>query len=224
MRGGSAGCALLALMRWSTRSLCRRPVSDGGAGAQRLRPLPSRRVYLRVVAALVRLTVFEAAVFFLPTDDAPDDGADDFFAPAFTPGLRAAVFFLRIEVAAAGGGTGMPSSLPLVDRAPPFNFFEAPSSWRCNEPIIRPRDSADRISSELSMPGVRRAGSAFPCLAIQVPPRGPSCPRALERASSGPACVRPRFHISLHRCRGAPKIWVWPSRIPFCCCLRRLLS
>jgi hypothetical protein len=63
------------------------------------------------------------------------------------------------------------TSCPFRPKAPVnfggLDFFDAPSSWRCNEPIMRPRDSAERMISDSSVPERgRRAGSVFPCLAI----------------------------------------------------------
>jgi hypothetical protein len=72
--------------------------------------------------------------------------------------------------------SGMPGRFSMTSSAVSDMRLPAPSSCRCSVPIIRPRDSAERISSDSSSRDRSRcflAGSTLPRLAIQAPPRGP---------------------------------------------------
>jgi hypothetical protein len=58
-----------------------------------------------------------------------------------------------------------PLPFAIADRMPDLALRAASSSCRCKVPIIRPSDSAERISSDSSSRGFR-ARSTLPCLAI----------------------------------------------------------
>ena len=116
----------------------------------------------------------------------------------------------------------------LLQRRPHRSFFDAPSSWRCSEPIMRPRDSADRISSESSDRRTLLAAPAvsFPASPFQAPPRGPmpgqgsGIPRrarlGVEQATG--QTLSPKVRDISRQAVASPKIRRWPSRFLRSCC------
>lgn len=133
-----------------------------------------------------RRVFFAAAAFFA-------------FVPAATFAFFAPPLFLAaLRLRAPRRVAFSPGSAGIISHASPAvaeRRFVAPSSCRCNAPITRPSDSADRSSSDSSSRDRSRRfleGSALFCLAIQAPFVG-RLPSALDLASSAPSEFDPKI-------------------------------